>query len=267
MAADAHTVHVDGTAVRYRVAGEGPPVVLVHGLSGSHRWWRRNIPALAASHRVIAVNLPGFGALMRRARFDLHEAPTLLRAFMAEVGLQRASLVGHSMGGALCARTAARHPAAVERLLLVAPAGLPVARGRLRHVAPLLRTSRHLRPRFGATVAADALRAGPATLWRAGSMLLTQDVRDDLARVTAPALVVWGDRDALVDPAGAEVFAAAIPGARVLMLADTGHVPMVERPGEFNDAALRFLAGEPVGEAYPPASTGQAASTSGPGAE
>jgi len=259
-------VTVARARVRYRVTGEGPAVVLVHGLSGSIRWWSRNLDALAATHRVYLVNLPGFGALLGRGRFQLPEASTLIRSWMDAVGLERASLVGHSMGGTVVLRTAARHPAVVERLLLVAPAGLPPGRSRLRHVGPLLRSStRHVRTRFATTLAADALRAGPLTLWRAGSMLLAEDVRDDLARVTAPTLIVWGDQDTLVDPAGAATFAQAIPDSRLLLLPGVGHVPMVEAPAVFNEALAAFLAGEPVGERYADARKGQARETSGPG--
>jgi pimeloyl-ACP methyl ester carboxylesterase len=258
-------VTVGRARVRYRMTGEGPAVVLVHGLSGSIRWWSRNLAALARSHRVYVVNLPGFGAVLGRGRFELPETPTLIRSWMDAVGRERAALVGHSMGGTVVLRTAARHPDVVERLVLVAPAGLPPGRSRRGHLGPILRSSRQVRPRFATTLAADAFRAGPLTLWRAGSMLLAEDVRDDLAHVTAPSLLVWGEQDALVDPAGAATFAAAIPDCRLLLMPGVGHVPMVEAPAAFDDALVGFLAGEPVGDAYGAERKGQATETSGPG--
>lgn len=91
---------VGGHRVRYEVVGEGEPVVLVHGLSGSTRWWARNTAALATEYQVYLVDLPGFGAMRRlRRRFVLAEAASWLSAWMEAVGLQSAHLVGHSMGG------------------------------------------------------------------------------------------------------------------------------------------------------------------------
>ena len=90
---------VRGHSIRYEVTGEGEPMVLVHGLSGSTRWWVRNIPALAEHHRLYLVDLPGFGAMRHlRRQFTLVESASWLSAWMEAVGLGPAHLVGHSMG-------------------------------------------------------------------------------------------------------------------------------------------------------------------------
>ncbi|HUG13873.1 MAG TPA: alpha/beta fold hydrolase, partial [Thermomicrobiales bacterium] len=89
--------------------GAGPPLVLVHGLSASSRWWQRNIPALAREHHVYAIELPGFGAnrsrplSRRQATFVLRDASRQLATWMDEAGIERASVVGHSMGGYIAA--------------------------------------------------------------------------------------------------------------------------------------------------------------------
>src|SRR3954451_4790444 len=85
--------------IAYEVAGAGPPVVLVHGLSGSSRWWRRNIGALTPHRRVYVVDLIGFGASRARYPFALPEAASYLIGWLDRLELDRVSLVGHSMGG------------------------------------------------------------------------------------------------------------------------------------------------------------------------
>src|SRR5215212_277365 len=148
---------VGGHRVRYKVVGEGEPVVLVHGLSGSTRWWARNIAALAVTYRVYLVDLPGFGAMRRLCRhFILPEAATWLADWMEAVGLGEAHLVGHSMGGYVCLRLAAQRPEAMRRLVLVAPAGVPTGRSVFGHLVPLLLAARHAAPSFLPILAYDA---------------------------------------------------------------------------------------------------------------
>ena len=240
---------VAGIPVRYEVAGEGDPVVLVHGLSGSTRWWDRNVPALAGRHRVYLVNLPGFGAFHRRTqRFVLAEATSWLLAWMEAVGLRRAHLVGHSMGGYLSLKLAARRPEAVRRLVLVDPAGMPSGRTMLGHLGPLLLAARYARPTFLPVLVRDALYARPLTLLRTARDLLAEDVRDDLRQVGMPTLLVWGDRDPLIPPSIGEVMRAEIPDSRLLVIGGAGHNPMFDCPEDFNAALLAFLAGQTVGD-------------------
>ena len=242
-------VSVAGLRVRYEVAGSGDPVVLVHGLSGSTRWWARNVPDLARRYRVYLVNLPGFGALHRPGpRFVLSEATSWLLAWMEAVGLERAHLVGHSMGGYLGLKVAAQRPDVVRRLVLVDPAGMPTHRTMLGHAGPLLLALRYARPAFLPVLVRDTLYAGPLTLLRTTRDLLAEDVSEDLHRVGASTLLVWGGRDPLIPPSIGDVMRAEIPNSRLLVFEGTGHNPMFDRPEAFNAALLAFLAGEPVGE-------------------
>jgi pimeloyl-ACP methyl ester carboxylesterase len=241
---------VRGRPVRFLVAGDAarPPVVLVHGLSASSRWWRRTVPALAPHFRLYLVDLPGFGAMRRPlGHYSLAEAPSWLIDWMDELRLARPHLVGHSMGGYISLCLAAKHPERIERLALVAPAGVPYRRSVVRYGTPLVRTAWVAAPRFFPLVLPDALRTGPLTLWQAARQLLREDVRPLLSRVTCPTLLVWGERDYLVPPAHADVLLNALPDARLVRLPGAGHVPMEDRPDAFNAALLAFLRGETAG--------------------
>ena len=238
-----HEIVVAGERVRYRVAGEGEPVILIHGLSGSMRWWRPILPALTRHYRVYLVDLPGFGSMARaRRRFVLAGAASWLWQWMEAVGLPSADLVGHSMGGYICLHLAAERPAAVRRLVLVAPIGIPSRRTRLAHLVPLARSLRHSTGAFLAILLADALRSGPLTLWTAAGDVVTLDAQHLLPRIQVPVLLLWGARDPLVPPAAGSVLARGLADARLLVLDGAGHVPMFDRPWQVTDALLAFLA-------------------------
>jgi pimeloyl-ACP methyl ester carboxylesterase len=238
---------VQGVPVRYRVGGMGEPVVLVHGLAGSLRWWTHTIPALARRYRVYLVDLPAYGALHRhRPRLTLAQAASWLWAWMDAVALPRAHLVGHSMGGSICAHLAAQHPDAVHRLVLVAPTGVPMGRSLPGYLLPLLRAVQAMPPRFLPLLAYDALRAGPLTLMHGARDILAQDLREDLAAIAAPTLLIWGTHDTLVPPTLGTLLQQRIPTAHLLLLERAGHVPMYDRPRAFNEVVLAFLAGQEV---------------------
>jgi len=233
---------VEGVRVRYRVAGEGPPVVLVHGLAGSSRWWEPVVDDLAAELRVHLVDLPGFGSARRR-RFVLADAPSYLRTAIAAFGLERTHLLGHSLGGAVCARVAALWPEVVGRLVLAAPAGLLGRRRPLGYTLSLAATFRRARPALMRRIAVDSLIAGPRTVYRAGTELLGDvNLEAELQGIRSPTLLLWGDRDLLVGREVAEQFAGVIPHASLVMLEGAGHVSMVDRPREFAREVLQFMA-------------------------
>jgi pimeloyl-ACP methyl ester carboxylesterase len=241
-------ISIDGYPVQYQTLGDGFPILLVHGLSGSTRWWIRNIPALADHYRVYLVDLPGFGAMHRYPRpFVLSEAITWLLRWMEVLELRQCYLVGHSMGGYMCLWIAAHHPELVRRLVLVAPTGLPLKRSLVGSIRPLLRASFHTSPSFWPILMHDALRAGPLTLLQAGEELLSKDIQEDLKSIQAPTLLIWGDLDRLVPPSLSATFLKEIADARLLILKKAGHVPMFDRAKEFNEALLTFLTEDELG--------------------
>ncbi len=223
-----------------------PGVVLLHGLSGSHRWWLKTIPALTERYRVHVPELVGFGASRRPPRQpDMPEMAGVIRGWLDALQLRRPHLVGHSMGGQVSIHVAAEHPERLDRLVLVSASGIPRSRS-LREVRRLAlevaMPRRWVRPRFAGTIVLDALRAGPRALASATRFLLADDVRPLLPRIRNRALLVWGALDPLTPLAQGEAMARAIPGARLDVLPAAAHIPMVEWPEAFNHTLLAFLA-------------------------
>jgi pimeloyl-ACP methyl ester carboxylesterase len=243
ISAASHSVEIGGTRVAYQVAGHGEPLVLVHGLSGSARWWVRNLPALAAANRVYLLDLPGHGAMHGMRPRTPAEMAAWLRSWMNAAGLHRASFIGHSMGGLICIRLAARAPDVVSRLVLVAPAGIPNGRSMAGHLIPLLAAARHARPRFLPLLAHDATLAGPRTIWSAARSLLAEDARPDLPAIRAPTLLILGAADPLIPRQTGNILQAAIPDARIEVVPGAGHVVMYDQPDAFNGAVLTFFSG------------------------
>ncbi len=225
----------------YRVAGRGAVVLLVHGLSGSAQWWSKTLPALAAYYRVYALDLAGFGGSQAGEPFELQTASNQIITFLDGLGLEKASLVGHSMGGFIVADLAAHHPERVEKLALVDAAALPFEDGLLEMGLGLALAVWKIPPAFWPVFLADAYRAGPRTLWRAATALLAADIACDLGLIQADTLVIWGQQDHLVPLSLGLELARRLPQARLEIIPRAAHNPMLERPVEFNRLLLDFL--------------------------
>jgi pimeloyl-ACP methyl ester carboxylesterase len=230
---------VRGRRAAWHVAGSGRPLVCVHGLGGSWRWWLPTLPALAGRHEVHLVDLPRFGRGPGRVPPDA--AADWLADWLGAAGFERAALAGHSLGGLLSAQLAARRPERVERLVLVDPAGIPTGWSPAREALSLLSALWTVRPRFLPTLVADGMRAGPRTIVLGGLHGYGTDVRGELGRIEAPTLVVWGERDTLLPTRLAPAWRDAIPGAELAIVPRAGHVPMFEEPEAFAAALGRFL--------------------------
>ena len=234
--------------VRYETTGEGPPVVLMHGLGGSARWWRSTTAALAVDHRVIVPELPGFGYGLAVPRFHLPDAVAVLGRLCARLGLERPALVGHSLGALVCLGAAAAAPSAVGRLVLISPPVRTASPRLAGNLLPMIRTLAGLPPSAALTVVSDVASRAPLALWEAAAEILAREGDAGLeAEPPVPTLVVLGARDAVVPVGGAGWIARALPGARVVVLPGAGHVPMFDRPQALNAELRRFLAEEPAG--------------------
>lgn len=212
-------------------AGTGTPVALLHGLSGSSRWWSRNVDALAERHLVAAID--------HASALSLEESAALLARWLETFG-EPVHLVGHSMGGQLAVRIAAERPDLVRSLVLVSAAGMPFRLDPRPHVRTLPKP-----PYGGVSIARvlvpDFLRAGPTSVALASARVLRDDVRALLRRLRLPVLLVWGENDPLVPLIYGEAMLREIEGARLEVIAHAAHVPMWDTPDEFNRVLLQFL--------------------------
>ncbi|MGH9129312.1 MAG: alpha/beta fold hydrolase [Acidimicrobiales bacterium] len=255
--------------------GTGPPLVFVHGLCGCWQNWLENICVFARDHRVIAMDLPGFGCSeMPEDRISIPGYANALEELLDVLGIDGAIIVGNSMGGFVAAEIGICSPERVERLCLVAAAGLSVEHMRtertrgLRHRAENLvffcaacaaRSSPRmmLRPRVRQTVLriivthpedlpgplmAEQVRgAGTPGFQGALDALTCYPISERLHKIACPTLIVWGDKDRIVPYRDAAVFHRLIAGSRLVTYADTGHLTMIERPERFNHDLRAFL--------------------------
>jgi pimeloyl-ACP methyl ester carboxylesterase len=162
---------------------------------------------------------------------------------MDRTGIERASIVGHSLGGLIAAHLAATEPARVERLVLVDAAVLSYEPGLLRRVPGLIREILFMPPDFPPLIAPDMLRAHPLSFASAVWSLNTVDWTGNLGRIVAPTLVVWGELDTVVPLSVAQRLAATIPNARLEIIPGAGHNVMWQAPDAFNRALINFLRG------------------------
>ena len=270
-------VLIDGQPVNTIELGAGEPaIVFVHGLSGSWQNWLAQLPDFAASHRVLALDLPGFGrSPMPRQEISIAGYARILDGLLAARGIDAAVVVGNSMGGFIAAELAIAVPQRVERLVLVSAAGLSTYNEpQATRALPMLRRGERLlaattawaaarsdtltrRPRLRrellrlvaahperlpAALAAEQMRgAGTPGFFDALASILGYDMRERLPEIACPTLVVWGDRDRLISVRDADTFEQLIPNARKVVFPDTGHVAMLERPAQFNALLEDFL--------------------------
>jgi len=261
---------VDGHRLRYVRAGSGPAVVMVHGLFSSLYTWRDVIPALAARHDVVALDLPGSGQSDQPADLSFEDLARAVIGLMDRLGIREAALVGNSMGGATVVMVAAERPERVRALVLVDAAGFNLGRserpamvsvamspagsllaflpGKRLAVEASLRQVFHdddlVTPERVSEYLAAAARSGTFPAIRSlGASLRdrTRLVAEALPWVQAPTLVLWGDDDRWIPPAQADLFVAAIAGARKVVIPACGHVPQEEKPGEVARLVLEFL--------------------------
>jgi pimeloyl-ACP methyl ester carboxylesterase len=275
-------VRVEGRWMNIVDIGEGPIVMFVHGLSGCWQNWLENIPHFARDHRVIAVDLPGFGeSEMPSKDISISGYADTLDALLDVLEIDSVRLVGNSMGGFIGAELAIRCPARIERLVLAAAAGLSVEFIRtqrkegLRHRAeniaffnigwlasrsPTVARRRRLRSALLLLVAAHPDRLPPPLTYEqvkgsgkpgfsdALDALCSYPIRKRLCKIECPTLIVWGDKDRLVPLKDATVFEELISDSRKVIYTDTGHLTMLERPARFNADVRSFLQEQPSEE-------------------
>lgn len=263
---------VDGELMHYVDTGQGEPVVFIHGFGGSVFSWRHAFDEFGKGRRIIAVDLAGFGHSTRDASRPMgHDAQAArVHRLLEQLSVRKATVVGHSMGGAIAQRLAVRHPGDVGRLVLVA--SMPAtaqerwrrASGRLRGVSlagPLLQRSdmlmRWLFARglkemvFDASIVDDAMVEGYLAPLRAPGTSdclarLARDAKEEdgieLGRITCPTLVVTGAHDSVIAAEVGAALRAGITGARHIVMEQSGHLPAEEEPERFYSELESFIA-------------------------
>jgi pimeloyl-ACP methyl ester carboxylesterase len=275
---DAWQVEIHGHRVIYRIAGSGPPVVLIHGMVNSSRHWERVALALAERHTVIAPDLIGHGdSATPRGDYSLGAHAAVIRDLLAVLGVDRATIVGHSLGGGVAMQFFYQFPQRVERLVLISSGGLgqevsPLLRSAaLPGVAPLVAAAAHprvltalraaggrLRERgIGTGVYLQAIARALSPLSQPGArtaflqtLRAVIDVRGQRVSATDrlyllrgfPTLIVWGERDHTIPIAHGRAAHHAAPGSRFETLPRAAHFPHLEDPDGLAEILGDFLA-------------------------
>lgn len=246
---------------------DAPTVVLLHGFGSSLQTWDVWAQGLAATHRVVRIDLPGSGLSPPDPAHDYRDERSLqlLIALLDDLGLSRVSLVGHSMGGRIAWTFAAKFPERIDKLVLVAPDGfasfgfeygksmeVPATLGLMRHVLPkpLLRMnlqaayaqpdslSDAVTTRYHDLILAPGARQ--AMLDRLAQTVLQEPV-PLLRQIRAPTLLVWGEADAMIPVSNASDYLQAITGSRLVSWPKVGHLPQEEAAQLSLQAVSDFL--------------------------
>ncbi len=266
-------VEIYGQKINYVEAGSGPNVILLHGLGGDTSNWAMTIPALAKNYHVWVPDQIGFGQSDKPfINYRVSTLVTFLAAFCKKLAIEKASVVGNSLGGWTAAAFALAHPERVEKLVLVDAAGYSPERwgGPKLDRAQIMRlnpsTPADMKEMMGTVFYNKAMltdafieQAFAAKLKRNDGYTINQFIESVLRgedyldgktkEIKAPTLVIWGRGDGLTPLAIGEAYAKDIPGAQTAFIDKCGHVPQLECGGAFNAALLKFLAGTSTAQA------------------
>ncbi|MDE3156608.1 MAG: alpha/beta fold hydrolase [Acidobacteriota bacterium] len=253
---------VFGFKMHYLEAGQGPTVILLHGLGGDGSRWAPNIMPLAAHFHVIALDEIGFGESDKPlADYNDGMLSEFLVEFMKTIGLPKASLVGNSMGAAIAAYTAVHYPEHVEKIVLADGAGYKPSGAvqvdphlhAIQNSTTLAETREFFRIMFyNKSLVTDAMVRANLML-RLRSAYTIRKVQEsgatgrggltdaEMSTIKAPTLIMWGKYDGLANPATADRLAKDIYGAQKVVVDNCGHMPQLEQAAEFNRMVTAFL--------------------------
>ena len=260
------SVEVNGERIVQLEAGRGPTLVLLHGFTGSKENWLPLMPLLTTRYRVVAPDLPGWGDSARREGADYGFAAQAerLAGWMTTLGEEPVILIGHSMGGGIAAVLAARYPERVSQLVLMDAGGVlfrenAFGRAVIAGENPFAVSDRASLDRYLGTV----FDHPPLVPWPADRALIARRIHDaafeshvldaigrgpdaflparEAERIAIPTLLLWCQADRVIDASAADLYAAAIRGSVVTLLAGCNHMPMMERPVETAAALEEFL--------------------------
>lgn len=260
-------IDVKGVPIHYLDEGSGPAVVLIHGFGGHTFSYRHQIATLSRDHRVVALDLLGYGYSGRTvdADYSLTAQASRVLGLMDALGIEQAALVGHSMGGAVAMRVAEESTDRVDRLALVASVSGDAAPrfrgfGVIRPLLPLLShiaKDRILRASFSdhSKITAEIRDAYIAPMRISGSMdglrrIMADAQRDEpikYERITQPTLILWGEDERLLPGFTLDRLRQRLPHAEVVTVLAAGHLLLEEQPEACSRVLREFLAARPLG--------------------
>jgi pimeloyl-ACP methyl ester carboxylesterase len=279
---DRHTIELHGHTLAFRMAGQGPVLLLIHGIAGTNAVWEEVFPEFATDHTVIAPDLPGHGESGASAGdYSLGAMAATARDLLIALGHERATVIGHSLGGGVAMQFSYLFPDYTERLVLISSGGLgrsvnPALRLAALPGAELVTAQLGRAARLaGRVLPSPALPGGrvAAEIGRSVSALADSQTRNafhatlravvgpDGQRVFAgdrlylaeemPTLIIWGGRDAIIPVGHGHRAHAAMPGSRFVVLEQAGHFPPLEDPRGVTDAVREFIQAEPPAQPNP----------------
>ncbi|MEM1380499.1 MAG: alpha/beta hydrolase [Pseudomonadota bacterium] len=264
-------VEVDGLTVRVRDEGprDAPVLIMLHGFTFSLESFDQLTEDLQADYRIIRYDLRGHGLTGPdpQKRYAPEQRAAHIGAVMDQLGIQRATLVGNSLGGLASWRFAADNPERLEKLILISPGAYPIngVTEEPAPVPPALEAYFRFLPESGIDMSIDRIfadanaigderKASIKAMMRAPGngqafidalkVFTLPDPEPDLARVVSPTLIIWGDADVVISPKDGEKMRSAMPDAELLLLPSIGHVAHEEAPQRVADAIREFLDGE-----------------------
>ena len=269
VASSPQMIDIDGLKVHYKETGpEGAPaLLLLHGFGSSLQAWDDWSVKLERKYRVIRLDLPGFGLTGASPANDYSEEKDLaiLTHFADKLGLEKFSVMGHSMGGKMAWSLAASQPERVQALVLMAPDGFPEAKdigtkpyevpavmGLIKYVLPKYLVRKSIEPAFSDANALndalvnryfDMLRAPGvrgAILERSNQTIYTDPV-PRLKAIKAPTLLIWGEQDQMIPSANAQSYASVLPNSTTVLVPELGHLLQEEQPEKGLTAVMQFL--------------------------
>lgn len=276
----AKQVQLDSLQINYVEAGKGETIIMIHGLGGNASHWKRNIETLSQKFRCIAVDLPGYGRSSTAERTDaanqLDFYADVIASLLHKLKIPTAFVMGHSMGGQVSMILALKYPSLVNKLVLVAPAGLETFTDAEANILTGYATAAFYMAQDSAAIT-QSYRANFFRMTDAAELLikerislkqcvefeaycrqvsmgvkgmLAHPVTEELQKISQPVLVLFGEQDALIPNkflhpsltvSAVAAMAKSIRGSSIRMIPEAGHLLQYEKPEVLNEAVTNFL--------------------------
>jgi pimeloyl-ACP methyl ester carboxylesterase len=242
---------IDNGLVHYEALGRGRPLIFLHGWLGSWRYWMPTMENLSDRYRTYAFDLWGFGDSDRNAQhYDIESYVSLLDQFMEQLGIMRASIIGHALGASVAVLAAMRWPDRIDRVMAVStPLAISAIGKRLASSGGSSLLDRVLGRRGPADypeVDMETAKTDPTAIANSARSLMTLDLRRAFERLQMPLLLVYGEKDPFVGPLANDDLRDADNNIRPIGLNDSGHFPMLDEASKFQRLLRDYLETNPA---------------------